>query len=101
MYGTHFVEFLNPSQETIDAVGPGKCAYQMTLASAHSVKEGGLRAAIAHLDATARDPLRLCFVVPRNLFGSWQDNVIPIPTSVPLNTVRAYVIGVDAVTKTH
>ena len=98
-YATNFVEFLNPSQETIDAVGPGKCAYQMTLASTHSVKEGGLLAAIRHLGATPLDPLRLCFVVPTKQFGSWKSKTsIPIPASVPLDTVRAYVVGVDATT---
>jgi hypothetical protein len=72
----------------------------MTLAGTHSVNDVGLLAAIKHLGATPADPLRLCFVVPTKQFGDWEEKKISIPACVPLDTVRAYVIGVDDKTKT-
>ncbi len=92
---------MHPSQPTVDAVGPGKCAYQMTLAADHSVNRAGLQAAVRHLGATTEEPLRLCFVVPAKQLGLWEDKlpVVTLPASVPCSHVRAYVIGVNAKSK--
>ena len=96
VYATHFVEFWHPSQPTVDAVGPGKCAYQMTLALDHSVNEAGLEAAVRHLRASVQEPMRLCFVVPAKRLPHWSGKEITLPNSVLRALVRAYVIGIDA-----
>ena len=90
VYATHFVEFWHPSQPTVDAVGPGKCAYQMN--------EAGLEAAVRHLRASVQEPMRLCFVVPAKQVSAWQRNTMCLPDGVPRALVRAYVIGVDVST---
>ena len=95
VYSTTFVEFLHPSQPTVDAVGPGKCAYQMTLAYRHSVNREGLEAAVRHLGATAAEPLRLCFVVPAKQLSDWSAKKVTLPDSVSSDFVRAYVIGIN------
>jgi hypothetical protein len=99
VYPTTFLEFMIPSQPTVDAVVPGKCAYQMTLAADHSVNRAGLEAAVHHLGATAEEPLRLCFVVPAKQLGLWEKKLVTLPDSVPCALVRAYVIGVNAKSK--
>lgn len=99
VYATHFVEFLHPSQPTVDAVGPGKCAYQMTLAAKHSVNEAGLEAAVRHLRATVQEPMRLCFVVPSKRLSDWSTKKVRLPDSVSGDLVRAYVIGIDEKSK--
>jgi hypothetical protein len=99
VYPTTFVEFLHPSQPTVDAVGPGKCAYQMTLADSHSVSSAGLEAAVRHLGATMQEPLRLCIVVPTTRLSAWERRVVALPDSVPCALVRVYVIGIDATSR--
>ena len=63
MYATHVTSFLVGNQRTVDAVGPGKVAYQMTMATTHDVNEAGLEHAAELLGATPQEPLRLCICV--------------------------------------
>jgi O-acetyl-ADP-ribose deacetylase (regulator of RNase III) len=48
---------------SINRFGPGKVAYQMTLASSHDITAKGLQDAVVAVGATKQDPLR-CQVVP-------------------------------------
>jgi hypothetical protein len=87
------VQFLSKTQATVDAIGPGKVAYQMTISGKHTVNDDGLKHAIELVGATSDDPLRLFIVVPSKVFSTWlaKKDVVPV-TSAHRDKVKVYVV---------
>jgi hypothetical protein len=90
------LRFVNPDLETVDAIGPGKVAYHVTISASHGVNVDGLKQAIDLVGATKEDPLRLCFLVPQSVFPAWlgRRDVIPnehLPEGYR-GKARAYVV---------
>ena len=87
------LRFVSKNQETVDAIGPGKVAYQLTISASHSFNEDGLQQAIELVGATKDDPLRLFIVVPLNVFSTWlkKKDIIPA-TSKHSDKVKVYVV---------
>ncbi len=80
------VHFFARNEATLDAIGPGKIGYQVTMSKDHSVNVSGLQAAIEAVGATPSDPLRFCFAVPDDseVFSSacqWARRKIVLPAS--------------------
>ena len=87
------LQFLSKNEATVDAVGPGKAAYQMTTSDQHDFKDVELEQAIELVGATKDDPLRLFIVGPSKVFSAWlrKKDVIPA-TSPQRDKVKVYVV---------
>jgi hypothetical protein len=96
------LRFVNPKEPTVDAVGPGKIAYQVTSSPSHSVNVDGLKKVIDLVGATKDDPLRLCYLVPENVFSTWAEkaenakDVIPSMNADDRKKVKVYVVRMTA-----
>jgi len=91
-----YVRFLTKNVPTVDAIGPGKIAYQITLASSHSINEEGLQKAVDVVGATAEEPLRLCVCVDQDAFPVWAKKArVELPGRLA-ECVRVYVVLIRA-----
>ena len=96
VHKTALTTVLARSPRTIDALGPGKVAYQMTVSKSHDVTiDGdGLKELLRVVEATVESPLLYCFVVPEDVFGVWEKGVIIVPGGIDPSVARWYVIGI-------
>jgi hypothetical protein len=89
------VRFVTAAPQSIDGVGPGKVAYQVTTAQSYSVETRALRDAVQSVQATADEPLRFCFVVGDELMSSWAvSRPIPVADDIA-DKVKFYVVNVN------
>jgi hypothetical protein len=80
------------------AVGPGKVAYQVTMAGTQDVREAGLQQAVRLLGASPEDriPLRLCLLAPQDTYQTWKKKrCIVVPEGL-VDRVRVYAVMIDA-----
>ena len=81
------------------AVGPGKVAYQVTMAGTQDVREAGLQQAVRLLGASPEDriPLRLCLLAPQDTYQTWKKKkrCIVVPEGL-VDRVRVYAVLIDA-----
>ena len=92
-YATQVTSFLIRNQRTVDAVGPGKVAYQVTMAGTHDVNETGLHEVVEVLGASREEPLRLCFLVPQDAtYETWQKKKFIVVPEALADRVRAYAV---------
>ena len=91
-YATQVTSFLTRNQRTVDAVGPGKVAYQVTMAGTHDVNEKGLHEVVEVLGASREEPLRLCFLVPQDAYETWQKKKFIVVPEALADRVRAYAV---------
>ncbi len=92
-----YAHFFTRDEATLDGIGPGKIAYQVSMSGNHGVASVGLRAAIEAVNATVDDPLRFCFVVPHEVFASpWSRRTISLPSDARdvVDRVEFYVINI-------
>ena len=94
-YATHVTSFLIRSQRTVNAVGPGKVAYQVTMAGTHDVNDTGLQQVVEVLGASPKEPLRLCFLVPgppKDVYQEWQKKRFIVVPEALADRVRVYAV---------
>jgi hypothetical protein len=95
VFDEHYVRFYQKNVRTVDAVGPGKIAYQVTLANSHNVNEDGLRAVVDLVGATVGDPLRLCFCVDSNAYDAWAGKPHIVLPGHLADRVLVYVVRIE------
>ena len=100
-YERSLVYFTSKTVPSVDAVGPGKIAYQITLAPNHDCKAAGVQAVADAVGATPEDPLRLCICVPGHVFRAWIRRKTPVPKKNKWSTdlasrVPVYIVCMEA-----
>ena len=73
-------------------MGPGRVAYQVTVAGTHDVNEAGLHEVAKFLGASPEEPLRLCFLVPQDTYEKWQKKRFIVVPEGLADRVRVYAV---------